>query len=154
MTTADRERLSSIRERAKAARKRRSQLSEALTLAQRAGDTDAAGIAPDQLSRVEAELSQAEGLEKVLLSNLAGVTGDGGSGFGGFLDSPDTVRALEQWGHSAAPIGSVNLGPVSTAAELVGRMQGGDFGGGRTMAASPAGTRVCRTRRGTDLYRV
>ena len=54
--------------------------------------------------------------------------GRGAAAGTGIFDDLETVRTLERMGNGSFPIGSVDLGPLSTAEELVQRINTGTLG--------------------------
>jgi hypothetical protein len=115
--------LKQIRERTHAARSARSKARQLLEAAQAEGDTDAQAVASLAVEKASGEVEQAEGLEAMLLSQIAGVS-DSGFG-GGFLDDPQMVRHLELLAHQSGPVGNVMLGPFLDAEQLASSFGGG-----------------------------
>ena len=114
--TTSRDRLASIRERTHAARQARQRARTTLDAARAAGDQEAASIASLALDQANVELETSEALEKMVLSSMAGVNGNGhGLGGDSFLDDPNMVNTLEQLAHSSAPIGNLMLGSFMSA---------------------------------------
>ena len=122
-----RRRLESIQARVRTAREKVAAGQRTAELADKANDDDARHVARIGLEQARGELDLAQGLERAMLGQVAGVH------FGGtesFLDDPSTVSSLERLATSSMPIGRLDLGPLMSAEDMVGRIQRGDLGGG------------------------
>jgi hypothetical protein len=133
--TADhRQRLDAIRERTRTARSRRQNARQLLDAAQGAGDQDAQAVAQTQLDDAALELDTAERLESQLLSAMAGVDSISTSGI---FDDPQTVEQLQRLGNGSFPIGSVDLGPLSSVEQLVATLNSGSWSQPKLAASGP-----------------
>lgn len=128
VTATHRDRLQSIRQRTHSARESRARARQQLDAARELHDLDAAAIAQLAYDQADVELQTSERLESALLSQMAGVNGNG-TGFGGgsFLDDPSVVHSLEQLAHSSMPIGNLALGPLSSREDLVAMVESGSW---------------------------
>ena len=135
VTTNQRDRLTQARERHRTARAEVKRSREGVDLARKSGDSQALVTCEVRLAQALDEQEMAGELERVLLAQLAGVSGGVGPGGDSFLDDPNVVRSLEQLAHSSMPIGSLALGPAMSRDELVAMMQSGSWRSGTLAAA-------------------
>ena len=135
--TADhRSRLSVIRERTHSARAERSRARQLLDAARDDHDNDAAAVAQIAFDRADEELQVAERLESQLLSSMAGI--DSSPVGGGIFDNPAVVEQLQRLGESTSfPLGTVDLGPLSTREQLIHTIESGSWGQPKMAAAGP-----------------
>jgi HK97 family phage major capsid protein len=93
----------------------------------------------DELGSAIAELDRQK-QERLAFSNGAHAAATG------IFEDPDTIRTLERLGNGSFPIGSVDLGPLSTVEELVQTINTGSWGQPKMAAAGdvivPDSTRV------------
>ena len=111
VSTAQRDRLNQIKERAKNARTARQAAQRAIDGAKQAGDHQAQLAAEVAFQQAVGELDLAQELESVVLSQMSGLSFAGMHGGESFFDDPDTLRSLEQLAHSSMPIGNAQPRP-------------------------------------------
>lgn len=136
VTAEHRRRLESLQARVKAARESVQGAQRAVEMANKADDDDARHVARGALEQARGELDLAQGLERALLGQVAGVH------FGGsesVLDNPSTVAMLEQVASSSAPIGSLMLGPVLSQGDVISMVRSGQWGSGAIYGAASTG---------------
>jgi hypothetical protein len=139
VTPDHRRRLEGLQARVREARGRmQSAEQEARQLAENPDvDRDALLLARDTVGSARAEFQRAGDLERQLLSQVAGVVAGGAAGSAeSFLDDPNMVQTLEQLAHSSAPIGSMMLGPLCSASDVVDRIRTGQWDSGGRDARS------------------
>jgi capsid protein len=126
-TATHRQRLEVIRQRTKNARSRRAHARQQLDAAHEAGDQDAQAVAQIAYDTADEDLQVAERLESQLLSSIAGLDGDGP--VESIFDDPHTVETLQRLGRSTSfPVGTVDLGPLSSREQLVEQINTGAWG--------------------------
>ena len=111
VTTHQRDRLTQARERHRTARAEVKRSREGVDLARKSGDSQALVTCEVRLAQAQDEQEMAGELERVLLAQLAGVSGGVGPGGDSFLDDPNVVRSLEQLANCSMPIGPARAGP-------------------------------------------
>jgi hypothetical protein len=134
VSTAQRDRLEQIRQRATKARGQRANAQKAIEMARQSGDKDLLRAAEVAMQQAVGEVDTARDLEAVVLSQMAGISGAAMVGGESLFDDPHTVAMLEQLGHSTMPVGNQNLGPITGRDELVAMIESGNWGPGRRMA--------------------
>jgi HK97 family phage major capsid protein len=133
VTANDRHRLKAVQDRKRELRELVSERqSEAASVAVNADGTLNRN-APSVVALMEAksELEEVSSVEQQIVSRMAGMVSGRRAGLGGgsFADDPAMARTLEQLAHSSAPIGSLMLGEMCSAAEVVDRIRSGHWGG-------------------------
>jgi hypothetical protein len=106
-----------------------------LQAAEASGDGEMSAVARLSVQRASDEVELADELQNRLLGHAAGVQ----NGFGhpeSVFDDPGTVASLQRLAHSSLPVGSVDLGPICSAEQVVSMIETGAWGP-RTLAAGP-----------------
>jgi hypothetical protein len=145
--TPTRDRLAEVRERTQNARRQRAQAQQVIDSAERVGDEQAEQAGRTALAMAQQELSTAEELERILLSQMAGVSsaysGDYSDGhtFGTFgenwMDDPQTIRQLQQLAHTTGRVGNVNVGQIMSADDYAAMIQSGAWHQPKMAAPAP-----------------
>jgi HK97 family phage major capsid protein len=146
--TSNKDRLDQVRQRLQRARAQRSKAMEAVTLAQQTGDTQAEQAARSALDGAVIEIEQAQQLESVFLSQVAGVSGYQDRGF---LDDPEAVSMLERLATTRQPVGRVELGAVMSVDEMCSMINTGAWGQPKMGASLVPDTAVGRRGPYTEL---
>ncbi|MDX6532811.1 MAG: hypothetical protein QOF68_555 [Gaiellales bacterium] len=144
MTTAvhHRERLEDVRRRTADARDRIAKAKRERAVAIEAWDgrdpnsepARRAHLATQALQEAERDLDFARDEESFVLQQVAGLSGTMRQE--SFLSNPTALGQLEQLAHSSMPIGSVSLGVGMDQAELLQRIDAGDWGAPPKLAAA------------------
>jgi hypothetical protein len=135
MTIDQRERMQTIRARLAEQRKLRTEAKRAVTAAREAGDVHAEAVAEDRVEMASTRIEVDESLERQILHSMAG-TGHTGIGESGFLDDPNVIEALGNYGNTTAPIGTVNLGWAQSREAQIEAMNAGTWGSPGRMAST------------------